>query len=276
MSRPGGRVSIIEPRSPRSPGSAPRPHHQASRRSAQVLGFRPCRSQTGTARHPPDGRPPVRRAPLRRRPRRSSGTLPGAGLDRSGAEVGERVVRRGPVPVGQPVGEPDDPATQRLERQRHRHGGEQRPPEPSSVASSTVRPSAPPDRRSRRPRTPRRSRHHGPADDHLDVVEPVAQHRHPDADDQGQVRHVERHARPPQLPAVVEALADDQHEERHADAGRPERDDPELLAGRAGGSAEPLQHRDDAGQKHQRDQDDAAAEDQLDVRRWHRSRPRCG
>ena len=47
---------------------------------------------------------------------------------------------------------------------------------------------------------------------------------------------------------------------------RPERDDPELLAGRAGGSAEPLQHRDDAGQKHQRDQDDAAAENHLDVR----------
>ena len=52
-----------------------------------------------------------------------------------------------------------------------------------------------------------------------------------------------------------------------ADAGGAERDDPELLAGRAGGSAEPPQHRDDAGQEHQRDQDDAAAEQiTLDVR----------
>ena len=51
-----------------------------------------------------------------------------------------------------------------------------------------------------------------------------------------------------------------------ADAGGSERDDPELLAGRAGGSAEPPQHRDDAGQKHQGDQDDAAAENHLDVR----------
>ena len=172
------------------------------------------------------------------------------------AEVRQCVVRRRPAPIGQPIGEPDDPAAQRLEGQRHHDREEQGRPEPAA-------------RRLLRRSTQghdeahvadgdeggRDREHHGSAEDHLDVVEPVAQYGDGDAGEQEGVRQEQRHARPPRLLPAVERLPDDQDHQSHPDRRGAGRDHPELLTCLPVGAVEPQQHaghaREDAQQDHE-------------------------
>ena len=216
MSRPGGRVRTTEPSGPdaSSIGTSTPPSDATSTSPDLPAGHVAVRPGAALAVEPDDHPLRVHRLAGGSRDGRQQLVGRGAAADPC-AEVGERVVRRGPVPVRQAVGDPEDPASQRLERQRHDHRGQQRPPEPASgrVLHGATQQHDQADVTDGDERRGDRE-DHGPADDDLDLVEPVAQHRHRDADDEEHVRHVERHARPPRLPAVVEALPDDQDEER--------------------------------------------------------------
>ena len=110
----------------------------------------------------------------------------GRALADPAAEVGQGVVRRGPVAVREPVGEPHHAA---------RSGWNARRPRPSPAA--TARSRRRPGRSTDWPTATTTSRRSRPtanavaiasderaADDDLDVVQPVAQHRHRDAHDQ--------------------------------------------------------------------------------------------
>ena len=154
----------------------------------------------------------------------------GRRLGEAAAEVREGLVGLGSRAEGEPVGQPGDLPPERLEGERDQCRRQQGQPEPAGPTCHQV-----PDRDDERgvadPREGRADREDdGPVDDHLDVVEPVAQHRDREQDRQQQVGDVERERRRPGLRAAVEELNDEERDEADADQGGRRGDQTHLLA----------------------------------------------
>ena len=201
-------------------------------------------------------------------------------------EVGERLVGRRCRAEGQPVGEPHDPPAQRLEGHRHHSRGEQRRPEAVRPAPGGRTEDDDGEDVAARDQPAGDRQQQCPADDDVQVEEPVAQHGHRRADREEEVGDVERHVVGVGVidPARREEERDGEAEsDRRGGRGHPA----QLLALHA---RRPVQTTDesDAGghQRHRREQDPDDPQDEGErpvlvlrvephVHRRHREHP-CG
>ena len=169
------------------------------------------------------------------------------------AEVGQRVVGRGPGSVGEPVGELHDPAAQRLEGHRDDSGRDHGGPEPVGLAAEQPAHAHDQEDVAGRDDQRRHAVDDRAIDDHVDVVEPVPEDRDGEADRQQEERHLQRHSCRPGLLPARDGLAHDQRHQPGRQRRRRDHEPAQLLPGLALRASQPDDHAADGREQRDRD-----------------------
>ena len=174
--------------------------------------------------------------------------------------------------VDQPVGGPDGDPPDRLQQHHHGdEGAEREPPRPATAFGDPAHRGHRHEVRGRRDHDDRRE-HDGATDDAVDVVEPVAQHREPGGEREGQVGHLQGQDEDRRCWPAGQVEGQCQHRHR-GETDRGHGDPAHLLALLAARAAQPDDDRGGAG--HEPGEDAGVRDADEPVDRCGRGHPTC-